>query len=73
MNDMQSLIKDIADEKNIKFNLISKDWIIILEKDNKIRSIAGYKFDLNNHASGLICDDKYALYDALKLLNIPII
>ena len=73
MNDMQSLIKDIADEKNIKFNLISKDWIIILEKDNKIRSIAGYKFDLNNHASGLICDDKYALYDLLKLLNVPVV
>ena len=73
MNDMQSLIKEICDEKGISFNLISKDWIMVLRKDNIIRYITGYKFDLNNHASGLICDDKYALYDNFKLLGIPVV
>ena len=72
MNYVQEIIKEICEEKNIEFNLVSKDWIMILKKDDKIRSISGYKFCLNNHSSGIICDDKYALYDTLKLLNIPV-
>ena len=73
MNNVQKIIKEICDEENITFNLVSKDWIMVLRKGDITRYIVGYKFDLNNHATGLICDDKYALYDTLKLLNIPII
>lgn len=73
MNYVQSVIKQICEEKGIEFNLVSKDWIIVLKKNEKIRFISGYKFGLNNQASSIICDDKYALYDTLKLLNIPII
>lgn len=58
-------------EKN-DFKLVSKDWIIILKKENKISYISGYKFPLNNQAVGKICDDKYALYDTLKQFFIPI-
>lgn len=72
MNYIQSVIKEICDSKNIKFNLVSKDWIMILEKESKIRYIVGYKFDLNNHAVGEICDDKYALFDTLKHFDIPV-
>lgn len=72
MTETQKLIKSICDEENIKFNLVSKDWIIILEKDNKTRFISGYKFGLNNHALGLICDDKYALFDVLSHFNIKV-
>ena len=72
MNDMQKLLKEICDEEQIQFNLVSKNWIMILEKDNKTRYIAGYKFGLNNHALGLVCDDKYALYDVLCQLNLPV-
>lgn len=72
MNYVQNIIKKICEEKNIEFSLVSKDWIMVLKKDDKIRSISGYKFCLNNHSSGIICDDKYALYDTLKLLNIPV-
>ena len=73
MNYVQKIIKEICEEKNIEFNLVSKDWIMVLKKDDKVRCISGYKFGLNNHSTGIICDDKYALYDTLKLLNIPII
>lgn len=73
MNYIQTVIKEICDENNIEFNLVSKNWIMILKKDNKIRYISGYKFDLNPQSSGLICDDKYALYDTLKMLDLPII
>lgn len=73
MNYVQKIIKNVCEDKNIEFNLVSKDWIMVLKKKDKIRYIAGYKFQLNNQASGIICDDKYALYDTLKLFDIPII
>lgn len=72
MNNVQKIIKEICDEKKINFKLVSKDWIIILQKENKIRYIVGYKFPLNNQAVGKICDDKYALYDTLKQFFIPL-
>lgn len=73
MNYVQRIIKQICEEKNIEFNLVSKDWIIVLKRNEKLRFISGYKFGLNNQSSSIICDDKFALYDTLKLLNIPII
>lgn len=45
----------------------------MLEKNGKKRFISGYKFDLNSHGIGLIADDKYALYDVLKVKKIPVI
>ena len=72
MNPMQKLINEICTEKNIKINYVSKDWVMILQKEDKTKYIIGYKFPLNNHVIGQICDDKYALYDVLKYLNIPV-
>lgn len=72
MNSIQNLIKTICNQQNIEFKIVSKDWVIILKKDDKIRYISGYKFPLNDHAVGQICDDKYALYDALKSFNIDV-
>ena len=43
----KKIIKEIADELDIKYTLVSKDWVIMLEKDNMIRYITGYKFDIN--------------------------
>lgn len=72
-NNFKELIKKICIEENIKYNFLSKDWVIMLEKDEKTRFISGYKFDLNAHAMGLIADDKYALYEVLNTKNIPVI
>ena len=69
----QEMIKEIADELNIKFTLFSKDWCILLEKGEKSRIISGFKFDLNHQGPSLVADDKYALYELLSLKNIPII
>ena len=73
MNNVQRIIKEICDEKNINFKLVSKDWIVILQKEDKIRYIVGYKFPLNNQAVGKICDDKYALYEIVRQFDIPIV
>ncbi len=73
MNNFHKMIKEICDEKNIKYFVLSKDWIIMLEKEDKTKFISGYKFDLNNHGLGNVFDDKYATYEVLKQKNIPII
>ena len=69
----KKIIEDICKENGIKYNFLSKDWVIMLEKNGKKRFISGYKFDLNSHGIGLIADDKYALYDVLKVKKIPVI
>ncbi len=68
----QKLIEEIADELNIKYTLLSKNWVIKLERNDQVRYLTGNKFDLNGHAIGMIMDDKYAFYDTLKKLNIPV-
>lgn len=72
-NEFHEIIKEICDEENINFSLLSKDWVIKLEKNNKVRFIAGYKFGVNDHSLGEVLDDKYATYEVLTSLNIPII
>lgn len=69
----KQMLQEICKECNIKYKYLSKDWVLMLEKDGKTRFISGYKFDLNTHAIGLIADDKYALYDVLKEKNISVI
>ena len=67
------IIKEICKEKDIEYQELSDDWIIKLKKNNKIRFIVGYKFDLNTQALSEICNDKYALYTVLSSENLPII
>lgn len=67
----KELISSICQELNINYTYLSKDYIIKLEKDNKVRYIISNKFDLNGHAIGLTLDDKYAFSETLKSLNIP--
>lgn len=67
------MVIKICNDLNIKYSFHSNDWIIMLKKDNIIKFIAGYKFDLNSHSLGCVLDDKFALYDVLKSQNIDII
>lgn len=72
-NNFKKIINEVCNENNIKYKFLSKDWVIMLEKNGKTRFISGYKFDLNSHGIGLIADDKYALYEVLKDKGIPVI
>lgn len=64
------MLNDICNELGIKMTILSKDWVVKLEKDNIIKFITGYKFDLNSHGLGLVMDDKYAMYEVLCSKNI---
>ena len=45
MNDeFHNLIKEICEKHNIKYNLISNGWVMVLEKNNIKEIIVGYKF-----------------------------
>ncbi len=68
-----NLIKEICDEVNIDFKIISENWVMVLTKNNITKCISGYKFPLNDNGISSVIDDKYALYDLCKLKNIPII
>lgn len=73
MSLFHEIIKKIGEEEKIKVTFLSDDWTIVLEKDNKIRYITSYQFDLNHHAIGNIMDDKGLFWDLLKYQNIPVI
>lgn len=72
MKNLQRIIKQIALENDLSYEVLSCDLIIKLTKDNKIRYINGYKFGLNSHSLGLILDDKYATYELLNSLGISV-
>ena len=73
MKQYNNLIKDICHELDIKMDTLSGKWVIRLEKNKIIKFIYGYKFPLNDHASGNLIDDKGLLYDLLTFKQIPII
>ena len=67
-----NIIEEICNELNIKYTYLSKKYITKLEKDNKVRYISHTKFDINSYVAGRILDDKYAFYEVLNNLNIPV-
>ena len=69
----KNILSEICKEENIKFTYLSKDWIVVLEKDGICRTLAGYKFDLNSHGLGEVCDDKYALCELLEHYHLPVV
>lgn len=70
---LKNIIKEICDEKNINYTLLSRDWIVKLEKNNKIGYLVGSKFSINPVTASMIASDKYATYEVLKNKNLPII
>ena len=71
MNDFYNIIKKICEELDIKITLLSSGWLIVLEKNNQIHYISGYKFDINNHGIGDILDDKGLFYDVMTYKKLP--
>ncbi len=72
VNMVKKMFKEICSELDIKCTLLSKEWIFMLEKNGVIHFFAGYKSSLNDHALGMVVDDKYALFDVLKEKGLPV-
>ena len=73
MNTFNDIIKKIGEELGIKVTLLSDNWLTILEKNNEVHYITGYKFDINNHGIGNIMDDKGLFHDLMVYKNIPVV
>ena len=71
MEEFNNLLKIICNELNIKLTIFPDGWLKILEKDNKIHYISGYRFDNNNYAIGEIMNDKGLFNDLLNYKGIP--
>lgn len=67
------IINEICQKNNINHELVSDNWLYILEKNDQTRYINGYKFDLNSQGVGNILDDKYAFYEVLTKFKFPVI
>jgi len=72
MKEFYKIIIDICDKYKINCSILSDDWILMLEKDNKVRYFIGYKSDLNSSAVSNLFDDKYGLFTVLRKKNIPV-
>jgi ribosomal protein S6--L-glutamate ligase len=72
-NNFLKIIDELCEEKNITQKKMSFGWIRELKKDDKVRNIVRYTFDLNTAAFFNIACDKYATYEVLSNNNIPMI
>lgn len=68
-----TIILELCKEKNIDVKKLSYDWILQLQKGDKVRHIAGNRFDINKEAAGNIACDKYATYEVLSSQNVPVV
>ena len=58
---LKDMVKEICDEENIKYTLLSKDWIIRLEKDAKIAYIVGTRFSINSITAASIASANFSV------------
>ena len=70
---LDKIISEICKEEGIKYKNISRGYITILEKDGKISFLNRFQMGLNSQVSGLIADDKFAMYEVLRFFKIPVI
>ena len=70
---LYEMVKQIADEEGLKFNTYIKDWVIELEKNDKVMHIYGFRFSNNSSSVDRILSDKSACYEVLNGSNFPAI
>ena len=73
MNEFNELLKKICNEIGVNLTILSDGWLKILQKDNKIHYISGYRFDNNLYAIGEVMNDKGMFHDVLKFMNLPVV
>lgn len=65
------IVNEISKEEGINIESFSHDWIIKLEKNEKIGYIMGYQFGLNSASVNSICCDKSAASEIMQSFKIP--
>ena len=70
---LKNILKEICDEENIKCTSLSKDYILVLEKNGKYRYVSESYIGNNSYTSKFLANDKYAMYEVLKNAGVPVI
>jgi len=70
---MHNLIKEICKQEDILFESYSKNYVLRLTKNEKIKYIFGAYWDLNSASADRIACDKCACYTLLKENGVPAI
>lgn len=73
MKEFNNIIKEICQELKIKLTNLSDGWVMVLEKNEKIKYIESNRFSLNDQVIGNIMNDKGLFYDLMIYKKIPII
>lgn len=68
---LEKIIKQFCKQTDTKCTVGADGWMFTLQKNGKKSFVIGYKFDLNNATSCMLCDDKSALSEILKNSDIP--
>lgn len=67
---MPKIVAEYCTREHISFQSFSDEWVLRLSKDDVIKWIVGYKFDINSSAAGELAQDKVATYAALNAASI---
>ncbi|MCL2494858.1 MAG: hypothetical protein FWE98_04285 [Oscillospiraceae bacterium] len=65
------ILKEICSDEAIDLASFSHDWILRLQKGDRLAFLFGYNFGVNNAACARICDDKSAASEILAYTGIP--
>ncbi len=70
---IKKILNEICKEEQIKYTNLCNDYITLIERDGKYGYINGSHIGDNSYMSVLLADDKYAMYEALRHANVPVI
>ncbi len=65
------LVTELARERGITVHALSHGWILLLQKNGRVRRIFGYDFDLNDAVAQMLAKDKSAAALLLQFHNVP--
>jgi glutathione synthase/RimK-type ligase-like ATP-grasp enzyme len=65
------ILREIAGTQQLHLTILSHDWIIRLEREDIVRYVYGYNFELNSAAAQLLANDKSAVAEVLRYRQIP--
>lgn len=70
---LNNLLIEICNEKGIKIEFLSYDYIVKMTKGEKTKFVVGCSFGNNSNSSAKLATDKCCTYEVLKSNNVPII
>ncbi len=70
---MPKMVATYCERAGLQFRTFSDNWVLRLTKEETIKWVVGYHFDLNSSAAGEVAQDKVATYAALDGVGIEAI